>query len=337
MKSIRSRIRPKAPRGERSELVGTILEGKYLVGDRIGTGGTGIVFSAIRLADDAEVVIKTLRTRFAESGDLCRRLRREGEVARRVHHPAIVRVFDEGMLHDGSPFIVMERIEGEGLNQILRREGTLEIDEALLLVRRVCDVLHHAHAKGYVHRDVKPEHIILSAGPQGLEFRLLDFGVCAADSAPHDERERERGRVYGTPNYVSPEQASGDPDVDGRADVFGLGVCLFEMLLARVPFSGRDVTQLLRRIIREDAPRAGLLDFRISREVDALIAKMIARVPEERFASARAVSRAVASLELVDASTETRLLNKLRSVAAESEDETVEALDGAALLAAAFG
>ncbi len=298
---------------ERSELRGTTLDGRYRLGACVGVGGTGVVFEATRLTDGRAVVIKTLRPVFAFHADLVRRLRREAEVARRVAHPAIVPVLDEGTLSDGSPYLVMERIGGEPLLRMLHRVGILDVADALVIARRLCDVLHRAHSFGYVHRDVKPEHVILGRTADGeLTLRLLDFGVCAADTAPADERERERGRVFGTPSYVSPEQACGDPDVDARADVFGLGVVLFESLAGRLPFGGSTVTNLLRRIIREDAPPLSHCAPQVSPELDALVARMLARKREDRFPTARAVSRAIAPL-LVDArAAERRLAAELR-------------------------
>ncbi|MBX3247654.1 MAG: serine/threonine protein kinase [Myxococcales bacterium] len=301
---------------ERAELRGTILEGRYRVGACIGVGGTGVVFEATPLGpnrEDRPLVVKTLRPVFAYNADLVRRLRREGEVARRVAHPAIVPVLDEGLLPDGSPYLVLERIGGESMNRLLRRVGILDVPSTLAIVRRVCDVLHRAHAFGYVHRDVKPEHIVLDRSPDGeLVVRLLDFGVCAAETAPTDERERERGRVFGTPSYVSPEQASGDPDVDARADIFGLGVVVYEALAGRLPFTGSTVTNLLRRIIREDAPRVGLNAPAVPEGVDALVARMLARRREDRIPSARALSRAIAPMLASPREIERRLAASLR-------------------------
>ena len=271
-------------------------------------GGTGVVFEGTRLSDGYGVVIKTLRPVYAYNADLCRRLKREAEVARRVAHPGIVPVLDEGTLPDGSPYLVLERIHGEPMNHLLRRVGILGVQETLAILRRVCDILHRAHAAGYVHRDVKPEHMVLDRTPDGeLKIWLLDFGVCAADTAPAGEKDRERGRVFGTPSYVSPEQASGNPDVDARADVFGLGILVWEALAGRVPFSGSTVTNLLRRIIREDAPRLALNAPQIGRELDAVVARMLARTPDKRYASARAVARAIAPL-LEDARGTERML-----------------------------
>lgn len=289
-------------RDERSEMRGQILDGEYAIGEVLGIGGTAVCFEATRLSDGEAVVVKVLRPSFVDNPDLVRRLRREAEVARTVHHPGIVAVFDEGILSgfpgaDGSPYLVMERVYGECLQRLLRRVGTLSPDLVGAIAMRVASILHVAHAHGYVHRDVKPEHIILDRACDGsLRVRLLDFGVCASVRAPKDERDREIGRVFGTPSYCSPEQASGNPDVDARADVFGLGIVMFEALTGRMPFSGSTVSNLLRRIIREDAPRAGLVREDLSFAFDEVVARSLARDPEERFHSMRAFSRGLVPL-----------------------------------------
>jgi serine/threonine-protein kinase len=282
---------------ERSEFVGKILDARYRVRGVLGIGGTAVVFEADRIEDGSSVVVKTLRPMFVDNPDLVRRLRREAEVARTVAHPGIVPVLDEGLLEDGTPYLVLERVYGECLATLLRRVGRLSPELVGVIATRVAAILHAAHARGYVHRDVKPEHIIMDTDPGGaLRVRLLDFGVCAAKTAPADEREREVGRVFGTPSYVSPEQASGDPHVDPRADVFGLGVVMFEAVTGRLPFTGSTVANLLRRIICEDAPRAGLIRRDLPLPWDECIARALARVPDERFPSMRALARALAPL-----------------------------------------
>jgi serine/threonine-protein kinase len=294
---------------ERQELRGRVLDNRYLVGEVLGIGGTAVVFEAERLDDGADVVVKTLRPTFVDNPDLVRRLRREGEVARAVAHPGIVQVLDEGTLHDGSPYLVLERLRGECLARLLRRVGTLDPEIVALVAIRVASVLHVAHGHGYVHRDVKPEHIWFDRAVDGsLRVRLLDFGVCASERAPADERQREMGRVFGTPSYVSPEQASGDPDVDARADVFGMGVVMFEALTGRLPFTGSNVANLLRRIIREDAPRAGLVRHDLDFAYDDFLARMLARSPEDRFPTMRALARAIGPLLGNRVEAETRLV-----------------------------
>ncbi|HKU43040.1 MAG TPA: serine/threonine-protein kinase [Polyangiales bacterium] len=280
---------------ERGELCGTTLDGRYQLRRRIGVGGTGVVFEARSLRDGSAVAIKTLRPCYVNHIDLGTRLRREAEVTRRVAHPGIVRVLDEGTLEDGSPYIVMPLLQGDSLARWLGAGKRLNPLELAAICTRVAAILHSAHASGYVHRDVKPEHILLDRTPHGeLLVQLLDFGVCASQTAPADEKARENGRVFGTPSYVSPEQASGESDVDGRADLFSLGVVMFEALCGRLPFTGATVSKLLLRIIRDPAPRVSELRPDIDPGLDLIVARLMARERCDRLPSARALSRALA-------------------------------------------
>lgn len=280
---------------ERGDLCGTTLDGRYELRRRIGVGGTGVVFEARSLRDGTALAIKTLRPCYVNHIDLGTRLRREAEVARRVAHPGIVRVLDEGTLEDGSPYLVMPLLGGESLARWLSRGRRVNPLELAAICTRVAAILHSAHAAGYVHRDVKPEHILLDRTPLGeLSVQLLDFGVCASQTAPADEKARENGRVFGTPSYVSPEQASGESNVDGRADLFSLGVVMFEVLCGRLPFSGATVSKLLLRIIREPAPRLSELRPDIEPGLELIVARLLARDRSERLPSARALSRALA-------------------------------------------
>ncbi len=252
------------------------------------------MFEASCVHDGSKVAVKTLRPCFVSHIDLGTRLRREAEVSRRVAHPGIVKVFDEGTLDDGSPYLVMPLLFGESLARILLRGRELPGEEVAVIASRVAAILHSAHAAGYVHRDVKPEHILFNRTATGeLTVHLLDFGVCASQLADADERKREQGKVFGTPSYVSPEQASGQPDVDGRADLFGLGIVMFEALAGRVPFSGSTVSKLLVRIIRDDAPRVSEVVPDIDPALDLLVSRLLARDPKDRLPSARALGRAL--------------------------------------------
>jgi serine/threonine-protein kinase len=227
--------------------------------------------------------------------DLGVRLRREAEVSRRVAHPGIVKVIDEGTLEDGSPYVVMPLMYGESLARLLLRNTELPDAEVAAIASRVAAILHSAHAVGYVHRDVKPEHVLLNRSATGdLTVHLLDFGVCSSAHADEQEKKRESGKVFGTPSYVSPEQASGKVDIDGRADLFSLGIVMFEALSGRVPFSGTTVSKLLIRIIRDDAPRVSAVQEGVDPNLDLLVSRLLAREPKDRLPSARAVSRALA-------------------------------------------
>lgn len=305
---------------ERAELRGVVLDDRYAIGACIGIGGTGVVFEATRLADGHPCVVKTMRPCFAQNPDLGRRLRRELEVSRVVRHPGMVEIFDEGTLLDGSPYIAMERIGGESLSRLLLRIGVIGEDEAAAIGIRIAAILHQVHRAGYTHRDLKPEHVLLDRDESGdLLVRLLDFGVCAAATAPADERRREQGRVFGTPSYVSPEQASGNPDVDERADVWGMGVVLFEALSGSVPFTASTVNNLLRRIIREDAPRVSQAAPHVTWQLDAVIARALARDPDDRWPTARAFARALSNHVGNRTTVERRLAQMIRTGADSPE------------------
>ena len=307
---------------ERADLSGQTLDGQYRVGPRLAGGGTGIVFDGVCLNSHKCVALKTLRPHLIHSYDLAARLRRELEVSRRVLHPGIVRFFGEGTLTDGSPYLIMPRLRGVSLGRLMDRYGELPPHVVLLIGSRVSSILHSAHVAGYVHRDIKPEHILLTETARAeLRVHLLDFGVCWSAFADATERKRESGRVFGTPHYVSPEQASGEAEIDGRADLFGLGVVMFEALTGNVPFSASTITKLLVKIIRDDAPR--VRDFiDIESSIDQLVSELLARAPEARTKSARALSRALLPYAPMRAEAERQLLDYVRETCGASASST---------------
>jgi eukaryotic-like serine/threonine-protein kinase len=319
-----------SPPDDRSNLLGKVLDGRYHVLTRIGGGGTGIVFEAICLRTGDNVAIKTLRPSLNHHLDLATRLRRELEVSRRVLHPGLVRFSHDGTLPDGSPYLVMPLLRGESLSQLLLRQRGLSSAAVLMLASRVASILHSSHAAGYVHRDIKPEHIHFSKNEQGdLRVHLLDFGVCSSAYADPEEKRRESGRVFGTPRYVSPEQASGEVKIDGRADLFGLGVVMFEALTGSVPFSAPSVAKLLLRIVREDAPRVSAL-ISVDARVDSLVAALLVRDPLQRMPSARSLSRALLPFSAERAGAERELLARL--VEARTADGTCTTVECASVV-----
>lgn len=293
---------------QRSELSGSILDGKYQVREQIGVGGTAVVFGAEQLLDGEPVAIKLLKREYAYYPDLCTRLRWEAEVAWNVRHSSVVQALDEGELADGSPYLVMQRVHGESLSRLLKRSVSLPWQSACVIARRAASVLHAVHRAGYVHRDLKPEHLWLRAGAEGeLHLSLLDFGVC---QPPHQDpvmQKRERGRVFGTPGYVAPEQASAEPEVDARADLYSLGATMFEMLTGHAPHKGRNVAVLLRRAIEEDAPPLSRMCPDLPPALCRLVDSLLSRNADFRPENARVAERAL-MLQLEDVGAEERVL-----------------------------
>lgn len=234
---------------------GSIVAGRYEVIAEIGRGGMGTVLRAIRLSDGGDVALKVLQS---DRGDRTR-AHREARIARTLMHPNVVRVHDITALDDGSPVIVMERLRGETLRARLDRDGALPLAAAASIVLQIADAVSFAHAIGIVHRDLKPENVMLcpsaSDDAEGMAVKVLDFGIAklahegvslvTRDFATHTDQ------LLGTPHYMSPEQIFGERDVDGRADVWALGVILYEMLSGKRPFRGDNAGQVFKAIAFE--------------------------------------------------------------------------------------
>ncbi|MDQ3138564.1 MAG: serine/threonine protein kinase, partial [Gemmatimonadota bacterium] len=228
-----------------SDRLRAALSARYVLEHEAGAGGMAIVYRAHDVRHNRTVAVKVVRPELAGALGIDRFLR-EIELAARLQHPHILPVFDSGAVDEGSaaavPWFVMPFVEGESLRQRLQRESRLPIDAAVTLAAEVADALAYAHAQGVVHRDIKPENILLSGG----HAVVADFGVAkaiergaaassVADTAPQLTRV---GFAVGTPQYMSPEQATGADDVDARADQYSLGCVLHEMLTGGPPFAG---------------------------------------------------------------------------------------------------
>ncbi len=278
----------------RSDLHGTVLDGRYRVDATIGIGGSGAVLAAQRLSDSKVVAIKVLQQNAAAHADFAQRLRCEAEIGRTLRHPGVVRCIDEGTLSDGSPYLVMDRLEGESLAALLWRLGPLRLEHVCVIGARIASVLHTVHAQGYVHRDVKTEHVWLSRAPDGdLHLHLLDFGVCLLPDVTAMRVSAKPGELFGTPGYMSPEQARGDAPIDPRSDLFALGVVLFEGLTGELPFQGPNPAVLMRRVIEERAPYVGALRKDVPQALAQIIARLLDPDPNARMANARSTERAL--------------------------------------------
>lgn len=277
--------RERPPRGwPTDDLVGRSVAGRYRIERRIGVGGMGVVYRATG-RDGEPVAIKTLPSRLADAEDLARRFRREARVASLLRGPHVVEVRDAGELPDGTLYYAMELVDGTPLSRLLAR-GPLPVRSALLLLGQLADALAEAHGLGLVHRDLKPDNLLVVTGAGGLCLKVLDFGIVKVlDPALGTMGATQDGKIFGTPEYMSPEQARGAASVDHRTDIYSAGVCAFAMLTGRLPFEGETPQQAMLARMAHDAPllSAVLGPDAVPPVVEAMVARMLARRPEDRY------------------------------------------------------
>ena len=261
------------------------LRGRYRVERLLGEGGMATVYLAQDERHDRLVAVKVLRPELAATIGV-ERFNREIAIAARLNHPHILPLLDSGPLDLGpgrpaSIFYVMPYVEGESLRDRLLREGKLPAPVALRLAREVADALDHAHRHGVIHRDIKPENILLSE----QHAVVADFGIARALDQASAGTITHPGQAIGTPAYMSPEQVTGEREIDGRTDLYALGCTLFEMLSGQSPWSGGTVSAMLTRRLAEPPPRIRTLDPSISPAVETALLKALAREPELRFST----------------------------------------------------
>ena len=226
----------------------TALSGRYRIERELGRGGMATVYLAEDVKHHREVAVKVLHP---ELGEVLgkERFLLEIETAARLSHPHILPLHDSGEI-DGFLFFVMPLAEDESLRDRLDREKQLPIEDALRIAREVADALSYAHSHGVVHRDIKPENILLSSG----HAVVADFGIARAVSAAGGDKLTETGMAVGTPSYMSPEQASGEQDIDGRSDLYALGCLLYEMLAGQAPFTGPTAESVIHQHMTSRGP-----------------------------------------------------------------------------------
>jgi eukaryotic-like serine/threonine-protein kinase len=274
------------------ERLGTALAGRYAIEREIGRGGMATVYLADDLKHRRKVALKVLKP---ELGSLLGpdRFTREIEIAAALNHPHILPLYDSGSAN-GVLFYAMPYVTGESLRQKLSRERQLSIDNSIGIVRQVAAALDHAHDRGLIHRDIKPENILIHEG----EAMVTDFGIAlAADMAP-SERLTRGGLTMGTPEYMSPEQVSGERALDGRSDVYSLGCVLYEMLAGEPPYTGGTPQAVMVKRFTDPIPRVRRLRATVSPAVEQAIMKALAVAPPDRFATAAAFARALTAPEV---------------------------------------
>ena len=266
--------------------------GPYLLGPPLGSGGMGVVFAGRHVDTGREVAVKLMRGGLGGSAG-AQRFLREARALASLSHPAIVEYVDHGVTDEGQAFLVMERLIGEDLQTRLQR-GTLPIHECIELGILLTDALVAAHAQGMVHRDIKPSNIFLANGKVG-NARLLDFGVARTSDDAHSLTRT--GTMLGTVGYMSPEQARGDPDIDGRADLYSLGSVLYECLTGQQVFSGEHAMAVLAKILLDAPPQVSALRPEVSPPLAALIDALLAKDREARPGCASALLTLLSGLD----------------------------------------
>ena len=276
---------------EADKWTGQVLGGRYRVGPKLAEGGAGAVYRAEHLVLHEPVAVKVLHAEVATHPEMSKRFLREVTVAARLDHPNVVTMYDSGTLADGSLYYVMELLEGMSLGEVMATER-LAAPRVLGLVRQLLDALGHAHARGVAHRDVKPENVMLVRRAGVETVKLVDFGIAGDEEAI--EKLTATGVAFGTPEYLSPEMALGQK-TSGRADLYAVGVMLFEMLTGRHPFAGLAGSALVRAhaLTPPPSPREVAPEAAISPALEAVILQALVKLPEARFATAAEMKAAL--------------------------------------------
>ncbi len=282
-------MEPEAARPRTEEnLIGATLLGRYTILRKIGQGGMGVVYEATHTLIGKRVAVKVLLDKYARKELIVARLEQEARLASAIGHEHIIDITDFGQTDDGRTFVVMEFLEGESLGEILAHEGPLAEARILAITIQVASALGAAHAKGIVHRDVKPENIFVLRRKDRDFVKVVDFGISkwlrSSDSGDDESpRLTQTGMVLGTPLYMSPEQARGDEALDHRIDLYALGVIMYEIATGRVPFTGANYLSIIAQVLNEEPMRPRAIRPELSDELEAIILKSIDKDRDRRY------------------------------------------------------
>jgi serine/threonine protein kinase len=343
--AIPKKERPSARPGGPESLVGAVLGGRYLIERLIGEGGMGAVYQAEHMHMHKRLAVKVLHTEMGRLPEVVARFEREAMAAAHIEHPNVAAATDFGKLDDGSFFLVLEYVEGKSLRDAAD-SGALALERALHIAQQMASALSRAHALGIVHRDLKPENVMLVTRDGAADFvKILDFGIAkvpigelGVDTRSPGHALTQLGMVYGTPEYMAPEQALGQP-VDGRADLYSLGVMLFEMVTGTRPYQhdskvtllGMHVTAPIPRM-RERAP-----DLEVPPSLEAIVHRLLAKEANHRFSDARELITALeACARELPGNRGQPPRSRERPQATEGQDAPLNA-EGIAALAQALG
>ncbi len=283
-------------------MIGTLAAGRYRVMKLLGEGGMGQVYLAEHVAIEKRVALKVLRAEYATKGEIVTRFQQEAISASRIKHPNVLDVFDFGQLENGCFFLAMEFLEGNDLADEITRRRVLDAATGIRVAMQICRALAAAHLNGVVHRDMKPENVFLQRTADGEEIvKIVDFGIAqlrSKDDAVVETKRRltRTGMIFGTPEYMAPEQASGK-HADLRADIYAVGIIMYEMFTGAVPFTGETFLGVLTKHLNETPPAMNAVfpELAISPEMQAVIMRALVKDPAVRYQSMLEFAQAISS------------------------------------------
>src|SRR5580698_2334952 len=279
--------------------IGQVLGGKFEILGVLGEGGTGIVYDAVRIAEKDAVALKVIHAHLLGDKQIRGRFTREATILRRLKGPHLLPILDYGEIPDprggvtGLLYLALPKVDGVALDRLLETEKTLPIDRALDIVLEVCDALKSAHSQGVIHRDLKPANVLLEGGKRVI---VVDFGMAkiVTGGGTGTTALTAHNMVFGTPEYMAPEQARGD-ELDARCDIYATGVMLYELLTGSVPFTGATPLNVLTAHMTMPPPPPSSKNpaRRISPALEAVVLHAIAKDPADRYATATELSAAI--------------------------------------------
>jgi HAMP domain-containing protein len=271
---------------------GSVFASRYEVKELLGAGGMGVVYRAFDRELQEPVAIKTLRSQALAGGNVAlERFKQEIRLARRIAHRNVVRTYDLGEV-GGTYYLTMEYVEGTSLKQLIASRGKLPVPVTLTIGKQLCRALEVAHAEGVIHRDIKPQNMVVE--PNGF-LKVMDFGIARLANPPQGKGLTEAGTSIGTPDYMSPEQLSG-VELDARSDLYAAGVVLFECVTGRVPFEAETTWALVAKHLEEEPPDPRSLNAEVPEPLAIVILKAMAKQPADRFQSAAEMHDALARI-----------------------------------------
>jgi eukaryotic-like serine/threonine-protein kinase len=289
---------------------GTIIDGKYRIDRLLGAGGMGMVFAAQHLELERAVAIKFLYAKMLTDSDAVMRFSREARAAAKLTSEHSVRIFDVGRIAGGAPYIVMEYLEGTDLGALIARQGApLGVTQAVEFVKQACIALEEAHALGMVHRDLKPQNLILATRPRGPAIvKVLDFGLVKALREARTEEKTDTRMILGTPQFMAPEQFESKMTVDQRTDVWALGATLYFLLSGRYPFEGKNEMLVLGAIAKGRVTSLRERRPDVPTWISEIVHRCLSRAPSDRFQTASELSLALDGVETGEAPTRRKIV-----------------------------